>query len=119
MAKITVDQIAVGTFQVILLLTALNGFRRDKGWFMPPSALTGSSMTRGETSWKLLEFAYAIVSVNVIQLIVSSNAFPGGNATLAFFYRVAMIYLFFFNGWFRNWTLRVVGLAKSLEEPVR
>ena len=119
MAKVTVDQIAVGTFQILLLLTAANGFRRDKGWFMPRSAFEGSSMKRGETSWRLLEFAYAIISVNVIQIVVSANAFPGWNATLAFFDLVAMIYLFFFNGWFRNCTLRVVGLAKSLEEPVR
>ena len=119
MIKITIDQIVVGAFQLILLGTVLNGLRRDKGWFMPPSALAGSSVTRGETSWKLLEFAYAIVSVNVIQIIVSSNAFPGWNATLAFFDLVAMVYLFFFNGWFRNRTLKVVGLAKSFEEPVR
>jgi hypothetical protein len=86
---------------------------------MPPSALAGSSLQRGEASWKLLEFAYAIVSVNVIQIIGSSNAYPGWNATLGFFDLVAMIYLFFFNGWFRNWTLRMVGMAQSLEEPVR
>lgn len=86
---------------------------------MPPSALKGTKIQRGETSWKLLEFAYAIVSVNVIQIIVSSNAFSDWNATLAFLDLVAMIYLFFFNGWFRNWTLKVVGMAKSFEEPVQ
>jgi hypothetical protein len=117
--KASVDQIVVGVFQIILLGAVLNGLRRDKGWFMSPSALEGSSATRGETSWKLLEFAYAIVSVNVIQIIVSCNAFPGWDATLAFFDLVAMVYLFFFNGWFRNWTLKVVGMAKSFEEPIR
>jgi hypothetical protein len=119
MSKFTVDQIVLGAFQLVVLGTVLNGVRRDKGWFMPHSALEGSSIKRGETSWKLLDLAFGIVSVNVLQIIVSSDAFPGWNATLAFFDLMAMIYLFFFNGWFRNWTLRVVGLAQSFEEPVR
>jgi hypothetical protein len=119
MIKASMDQIIVGAFQLILLVTTLNGLRRDKGWFMPQSALAGSNTLRGATSWNLLEFAFAIVSVNVIQIIGSSNAFPGWNATFAFFDLVAMIYLFFFNGWFRNWTLRIVGMAQSLKEPIR
>jgi hypothetical protein len=113
------DQIVIGAFQVVLLGTVLNGLRRDRGWFMPPSPFDGSSVSRGETSWKALEFAYAIVSVNVLQIMASSDAFPGWNTTLAFLDLVAMIYLFFFNGWFRNLTLKAVGKAKAFEEPVR
>jgi hypothetical protein len=119
MCTVSADQVAVGVFQILLLFVLLYAIRRDKGWFMPPSALEGSKIQRGKESWEILIFAYTIVTVNVLQIIGSSNAFPNCKALLGFIDLVAMLYLFFFNGWFRNWTLKVVGKAKSLEEPVR
>jgi hypothetical protein len=86
---------------------------------MPKSALEGSSVTRGEVSWKMLDFAFAIVSVNVVQIVAGSDAFPGCTTTFAFVDLALLVYLFFFNGWFRSRVLREVARARSLEEPVR
>ena len=47
MIKASMDQIVVGAFQLTLLVTMLNGLRRDKGWFMPPSVTGREQYTEG------------------------------------------------------------------------
>lgn len=115
----TPDQIIMGGFQLLLVVLAIYGLRMDKGWFMPRSPLEGSSVQRGPESWNQLDFAFGIVSVNLLQVIGNSDAFPGVMFGLGLLDLTLLIYLFFFNGWFRNKTLGWVSKARTLNEPVR
>jgi len=113
------DQIVLWGLPFNLVATALYGLRKDKGWLMPPSPFEGSSLKRGPESWNHLNLAFGIVSVNVLQIIGSSDALPGCRATLGFIDLAAMIYLFFFNGWFRNKAIGLISRSQTMEEPVR
>jgi hypothetical protein len=119
MGKVSADQIVLWGLPIILVATALYGLCKDKGWLMPPSPLEGSSIKRGPESWNRLNVAFGIVSVNVLQIIGSSNGLPSCRATLGFIDLAAMIYLFFFNGWFRNKAIGLISQSQTMEEPVR
>ena len=115
----SVDEFLLCALPIALVATALYGLRMDKGWFMRRGPLDGSSAKRGETSWGYLNLAFGIISVNVLQIVVSSDALGNCRAVLAFIDLVALIYLFYFNGWSRNKVIGVIMRSLSLEEPIR
>ncbi len=119
MGNVAADQIVLWALPIVLVATALYGLRRDKGWLLPPSPFEGSSLTRGPESWNRLNLAFGIVSVNVLQIVGSSDALPSCRAALGFVNLAAMIYLFFFNGWFRNMAIKLILRSQTMEEPVR
>ena len=66
-----------------------------------------------------MNLAFGIVSVNILQIVGSSDALPNCRAALGFINVTAMIYLFYFNGWFRNKTIGFIGRSQEMDKPVR
>jgi hypothetical protein len=114
-----IDQVTVCGFQLLLALLVLFGLLRDQGWFVPRSPFEGSSVQRGGTSLGQLGVAFGFTAVSVLQIIGSSDAFPGCKATLGFLDLAGMAYLFFFNGWFRGRVLVWFSKAVTFSEPMR
>lgn len=75
-----------------------------------------ASVKRGETSWSNLYIAYGIVSIVLIQIISISESFKGHKVGLSLVDIAALIYLFFYNGWFRNKMISFIHKSKQLKE---
>lgn len=90
------DMIVVGGFQFVLVAVWLHAIRMDRGWFMPPSPLEGSTVNRGRESWGQIHLAFGIASVVIMQIIDMSIAFAGYKAVFAALDMTLLIRLFFF-----------------------
>lgn len=112
------DAVLLYAFQAVVIIIFAFAETKDGGLF---NKNTGAyaTVTRGETSWNLLSFAFGIIAVNVLQIINSADDTAKFKVLMSGFDLVVMIRLFYFNGWFRNKTLGLIGIAQTLEEGKR
>ena len=75
-----------------------------------------ATVKRGEQGWSYLNLAYGITSILLIQIISVSEALKGHKVALSLADLSALVYLFFYNGWFRNKTIEMINKSKQLEE---
>lgn len=66
-------------------------------------------VARGEKSMTILYIAYALLTVAVTLTVQVADAAQGYKVGLIAFDYLALSYLFFFNSWFRNRLLRLLG----------
>ena len=66
-------------------------------------------VARGEKSMTILYIAYALMTVALTQTVQVADEAQGYKVGLIMFDYLALCYLFFFNSWFRNRLLRVLG----------
>jgi hypothetical protein len=105
-------------FQAFLVVLTCYAELKDRGWFRK---LTGANATvlRGDTSWNALNICFGIITVNVLQIINSADDSVRFKVLMSAFDLGLLIRLFFFNGWFRNRTIGLVGKARNMEEGLR
>ncbi len=105
-------------FHVGLVILTCFAELKDRGYFTRP---TGGYATRvrGEVSWRMLNLGFGIVTVNVLQIISSADDSVKFKVLMGAFDLVVMIRLFFFNGWFRNEVIGLIGRAQRMEEGQR
>jgi hypothetical protein len=118
MTMLLSDSFLLYGFQAVLLFLVGYAELKDRGWFRKP---TGADATtkRGKTSWNILNFSFGIIAVNVLQIINSADAAVHFKVLMSVFDLTVMIWLFFFNGWFRNKTIGIVIKAQQQEEGKR
>ena len=66
-------------------------------------------VARGEKSMTILYIAYALLTVAVTLTVQVAEAAQGYKVGLIAFDYLSLSYLFFFNSWFRNRLLRLLG----------
>lgn len=66
-------------------------------------------VARGEKSMTILYVAYALMTVAVTLTVQVTESAQGYRVGLILFDYLALAYLFFFNSWFRNRLLRLLG----------
>jgi hypothetical protein len=66
-------------------------------------------VARGDKSMTILYIAYALLTVAVTLTVQVADAAQGYKVGLIAFDYLALSYLFFFNSWFRNRLLRLLG----------
>ena len=93
---------------LVLVFYAILGERKMKrDW---------GSVTRGEKSWNHFYIAYGILSVVVTQIISISEFGKGYKVLLTVADLVILLYLAFFNSWFRSKTIGLIADSKRKEE---
>ncbi len=71
---------------------------------------------RGEESWAWFPLAYGIASAVILQLINGAEAGKNYKVIISLADMVALLYLSFFNGWFRNKIIQFVVASKEKKE---
>lgn len=74
------------------------------------------TVKRGEKSWNHFYLAYGILSVIVTQIISISEFGKGYKVLITFIDLAIILYLAFFNNWFRNKTIGIIVASQSREE---
>jgi len=123
---ITDDRFTFSAFQIGFCILVLVAFVKDKQFlrrirrrvFGPPSLEVSASVKRGEESWNAFLLAHGIASVSFIGIIASTSAFSHHKSFFMLTNLLVLLYLFFFNAWFRNKILSLISKAKTLEEKL-
>ena len=71
---------------------------------------------RGDKSWNHFYLAYGILSVVVTQIISISECGTGYKVLITIIDLGLLLYLVFFNSWFRNKIMRFIVASKTKEE---
>lgn len=74
------------------------------------------SVKRGDKSWNHFYLAYGILSVIVTQIISISEFGKGYKVLITVVDLALLLYLTFFNSWFRNKTIGFIIVSQSKEE---
>lgn len=109
------DNCLLCVLQVILFFLLILAELLNAGYLDKP---TGAQATviRGRTSWNYLNCAFGIITINILQIINSADDSVKFKVLMSLFDLAVMIRLFFFNGWFRNFAIGIVGKSKGLQE---
>lgn len=76
----------------------------------------GASVKRSPQSWNYFYLAYGVLSVIVTQVISLSEFGKGYKVVIAIVDLGTLLYLGFFNSWFRNTIMRFVVQSQNKEE---
>lgn len=108
----------LGIQAVLALFLIYAAFRQWQGGRKTITGRGGvtASVKRGQGSWDTLHLAYGISSILAVQVISASEAFKGWKVALITADLAALIYLYYYNGWFRNKVIGVVNKSRGLEE---
>jgi len=75
-----------------------------------------ASVKRGDKSWNHFYLAYGILSVVVTQIISISEFGKGYKVVITVIDLAILLYLAFFNSWFRNKTIDLILASQTKEE---
>lgn len=75
-----------------------------------------ASVKRGEKSWNYFYLAYGILSVIITQIISLSDFGKGCKVFIVFVDLGTLLYLTFFNSWFRNKIIGFIVKSQTKEE---
>ena len=124
MRVVSSDRIFFFAFEVAFWVLVISAYFKEKQFgrrlrrkiFGPPGLEATLSVKRGEESWNGFILAYGVASVIFAEVISSTSAFPNHKTILMVSNLSALLYLSFFNGWFRNRILGLILKAKTVEE---
>lgn len=74
------------------------------------------AVKRSEKSWNHFSLAYGILSVIVTQIISISEFGKGYKVLITIIDLALLLYLAFFNNWFRRKTIRIIVTSQNREE---
>jgi hypothetical protein len=122
--SLTSDRVAFTLFEIAFWSVVLLAYVKEKQFWHrikhrilgPPSIEIGMSVKRGDESWNYFLFAYGVASVVITQVISSTSAFRSHKTVFVVSNLGALLYLCFFNAWFRNKVLALILKARTLEE---
>lgn len=121
---LTDDRIVFTLFQIGFWSLVVFAYGREKRFWTrlkrrilgAPGIEIGMSVKRGDESWNSFLFAYGVASVIITQVISSTSAYRNHKTILVLSNLGALLYLCFFNCWFRNKVLGFIHKARTLEE---
>jgi hypothetical protein len=100
------DKFIFPLFEGAFLFLFIYALLHEKGFLRNQSNLK-LSVERGKESWGNFTLAFGIASIVLMQIINSADALYGYKTFISIGNLLMLIYLIFFNGWFRN---KVIGL---------
>lgn len=100
------DKVIFPLFEVAFLLLFIYAFFYEKASFKKKGNLK-VDVKRSKDTWENFPLAFGIVSIVLMQIINSADALYGYKTFISIVNLLMLIYLSFFNGWFRN---KVIGL---------
>lgn len=109
-AAILSDRVIFPLFQLAFFSISAFALARDLGYFQPPGA--NLSVGRGEKSWSYFQFMYALLAVVFVEVNSTAEALKGYKTVVTIADLSVLFYLCFFNSWFRNNTLNVIGKSQ-------
>jgi len=107
----TIFFLAEASFILVFILA----YSKEKKWFAPKGSAT-LTVNRGEISWQGLVMVYGFLSLIILELISTAKHLDGYKTAITILDISILIYLCFFNGWFRNVIISVVSASKNMEE---
>lgn len=107
------DKIIFSLFEVFLVLIFIFSIYR-----VNMAGKRGITITvkRGQESWQLLYLFYGITSIIMIQIITVARAFENYKVGISLLNLGILLYLTFYNSWFRNKILGYITKSKEQEE---
>lgn len=109
------DKIIFPAFEVLFFVLFIRAIIGEYWWLLIKTEAP-KKVTRGEESWKMFYLGFGIVSVVLMQVINSSEALKGFKTIISIVNLAMLVYLAFFNGWFRNKTLGIITKSQQKEE---
>ncbi len=100
------------TFEFLFVALFLRGVISDLGWFRSKSGIT-VALTRGHESWSHFAFAYGTTAVVMLEIINTTKAAEGYKTILTIADMAILLYLCFYNSWFRNQIVGIVTKSKN------
>ncbi len=73
-------------------------------------------ITRGEESWQKLYIAFGIASLVILQLVNLSEFGRGYKVIISIIDLVCLVYLTFYNAWFRDKIIAIISKSKDMKE---
>lgn len=118
------DPFVFPLFQAAILGACLYGMYRERKALRkkPAPVSVSGAVTRGDESFKRFGVAYGFLSVLVLQVnnsALSNVTWLVGNSTVVnVFDLIALVYLCFYNSWFRNLVIGLYGSAREKKERI-
>jgi thiosulfate reductase cytochrome b subunit len=109
------DKFIFPLFEGAFLFLFVYALLHEKGFLRNQSNLK-LSVEKGKESWGNFTLAFGIASIIVLmQIINSADALHGYKTIISIVNLLMLIYLIFFNGWFRN---KVIGLIIRSQKKI-
>jgi len=89
------DKVIFPLFEVIFLIIFFYAMFKERGWFTKRTSVT-ATVKRGEKSWNMLNLAYGIASVVLLQLINAAESLKGYKTIISSINLLMLFYLTFF-----------------------
>jgi hypothetical protein len=105
------DKVVFPVFQILFLLVFVYAVLQEL-----LTRNSGIMVTRGEEGWKNFEFAYGILAVIATLLISTTEALKGHKTIIALSDLGVLLYLVFYNSWFRNKLVGAISRSKTKHE---
>lgn len=130
------DDVTFWVFQGGLVLLWIFALSQDRGliaWFrklrkkvrtlfskrtggLTLSGEFSATVKRGPESWNKFNLAYGILSVLVVQVVSASSAYEEHKVFFSLLDLGLLLYLCFYNGWFRNQLMKFVISSQEMQE---
>ncbi len=109
------DKVIFPVFEISFFLLFFYAFLREKGFFINKSGVK-LSVKRGKESWNNFYLTFGIASIILIQVINSSNSLRDYKTIISIINLIVLVYLTFFNGWFRNKIIAFISNSQNKVE---
>lgn len=107
---VTKDNLIFPIFECIFLLLIIFAVYKEFS-----RKRSGLALKRGSESWQNLAFTYGVLSIILIELINSVDFVNDYKTILILLNLSALLYLCFYNDWFRN---KVVGIIQKSKDKI-
>lgn len=109
------DATAFPLVQLLFLALVWYAIIQERGWFRRNTGLS-MAVKRGEESWGNFYLIYGLLAVMFVEVNSTAEALKGYKTIITMADLVALFYLCFFNGWFRNKIIGIISASKNMEE---
>jgi len=109
------DKVIFPAFEGLFFSLFLYAVAKEIGWFKKKTRVV-PIVKRGEKSWNYFYLAFGIISIILMQVINSSEALKGYKTFISLTNLLMLLYLAFFNSWFRNKIIGIINKSKTKEE---
>lgn len=103
------------SLQIFYVLSVFLIFGYDKGWCREDKGFT-AEVKRGETSWGYFASTYGFLSVLLLQIINTTEAWKGYKTITTIIDLWLLMYLCFYSSWFRNKIVGMFEKSKNMTE---
>jgi hypothetical protein len=112
--KILHDQFAFWVFEFLFFILFMRSVISDFGWFNSNPEIA-MALTRGDESWKCFVFVYTTTALIFLELINTTKAVDDYKTIITIANMAMLLYLCFYNSWFRN---QIVGIVMKSKDKV-